>query len=188
MISLAYKGINLESTMGSLRFLFLVLYALIASHIIAVTLAAAVYYVGYPQLSGYNTCAVGFSAVLFCLKYIWNQTAASSTYIHGVSIPTKYAAWAECFLISLLTPNVSFLGHISGILAGVFYIHLPRIRLLNYTTPSYMYTRGISGNRNYPLHDDDDHVRRVESRSASLSATSEVGTAEMKKRRLQRFK
>lgn len=193
MISLAYKGANLESSIGSFPFLFLVLYALVASHTIAVTLAATVHALGYPHLSGYNTCAVGFSAVLFCIKYIWNQTADSSTYIYGISVPTKYAAWAECFLITLLTPNVSFLGHVSGIIAGVCYAHLPRIRLLNFRFPSYTYTRGISGTRerfdDVPLHDDDDHARRVRSRrEASINATSMADALEMiRGKRLQKF-
>ena len=78
----------------------------------------------------FNSCAVGFSAVLFSLKYVWNRYADSNTNVFGISVPTKYAAWAELVMISLVTPNASFVGHLAGILAGVLYVHVPTIPML----------------------------------------------------------
>lgn len=161
MLSLSYKGISLERSMGSTRFALLVVYSLLMSHSIAVILAA-VLHSQHLAWSGYNQCAVGFSAVLFCMKYIWNQRSSEATCIYGFSIPTKYAAWAECVLISLLTPNVSFIGHLSGILAGVIFIHVPRIIR---TTRVGTYFRGMVGERlaerryadNIQLYEDENH-------------------------------
>lgn len=126
MLSLSWKGVNLERTLGSYSFVLLVSYALFSSHLIAVFLSYILYEIDI-MTSSYNTCAVGFSAVLFCLKYVWNQNSDDYSQIYGLILPTKHIAWAECIIISILTPNVSFIGHLSGILAGVLYAHTPRL-------------------------------------------------------------
>ena len=122
MMSLCWKGINLELKMGSAAFLQLIVFSLIVSHALLV-ISAYILYMYTDFTSSYHTCAVGFSAVLFSLKYVWNQTASENTHIMGFAVPTKYAAWLELVLVSLMHSNVSFLGHLSGILAGVIYVH-----------------------------------------------------------------
>lgn len=82
----------------------------------------------------------------------------------GISFPTQHAAWLELVLISMITPNASFLGHLAGILAGFLYMHglvhaitfLPRhvlrvLRLLFIGGPApdnsqtrYTYTSGFA--------------------------------------------
>jgi membrane associated rhomboid family serine protease len=127
MLSLCWKGVHLESELGSHKFGFLVIYSLIASHTIMVALAYILYeffqFDGHN--SGYNTCAVGFSAVLFSLKYVWNSKSTEYSSVMGFMLPTKFAAWAELVAISLISPNASFIGHLSGILAGCAYAHGP---------------------------------------------------------------
>lgn len=46
-------------------------------------------------------------------------------YVGFVWVPTRYAAWIELVLIHLLVPNASFMGHLSGILAGLLYTSTP---------------------------------------------------------------
>lgn len=36
----------------------------------------------------------------------------------------QYVAWVELVVISLITPNASFLGHLVGILAGLLHLTL----------------------------------------------------------------
>ena len=123
MISLCWKGINLEKEIGSSAFLKLVMFSVVCSHVLLVLMAAALNALQFaPHLSGINTCAVGFSAVLFSLKYVWNCLSPGTSNLMGINMPSKYVAWAELVLISLLTPNVSFLGHLAGILAGIIYM------------------------------------------------------------------
>lgn len=62
----------------------------------------------------FHSCAVGFSAVLFSLKYVLNSSAPGSTPVFGFEVPTRLACWAELVLISFVTPNASFLGHLCG--------------------------------------------------------------------------
>jgi rhomboid domain-containing protein 1 len=121
---------NLEKEMGSGPFLKLVVYSLLCSHTLLVILAFLLDRLAFgSNISGFHSCAVGFSAVLFSLKYVWNsQSPGSSTYVGGINVPTRYAAWLELVLISLMTPNASFLGHLAGILAGVLYVKYLRGR------------------------------------------------------------
>jgi membrane associated rhomboid family serine protease len=127
MTSLLWKGIHLEKSLGSYSFAFLVLFSLIVSHSIMILLSYLLFvYGGFSSYhSGMDSCAVGFSAVLFSLKYVWNTISPETTNIMGMfKVPSKYAAWIELVLISLLTPNASFIGHLAGILAGYLYLVL----------------------------------------------------------------
>lgn len=122
MLSFLVKGVQLEQSMGSLAFGALVVYALLASHSLLVALAYLSYTFDiFPALSGYNSCAVGFSAVIFCLKFVLYMRSSGVVSIYGFAINVRYAAWAELVLISILNPNASFVGHLAGILAGVLY-------------------------------------------------------------------
>lgn len=62
------------------------------------------------------------------------------------------ATWLELVLISLLVPNVSFLGHLCGIVTGVMYVELPIIFpslcLLPRARRTYTYGSGILGGGN----------------------------------------
>ena len=126
MLSLCWKGINLEKHMGSLAFLKLVCFSVVASSSLMVLIAVSLNAIGVSDaLTGMSSCAVGFSAVLFSLKVVWNMVYAPKTTtvpMLGIAVPSQYAAWLELVLISLMTPSASFLGHLAGILAGVIYI------------------------------------------------------------------
>lgn len=122
MMSLTWKGINLEIEMGSMPFLQLVVFSLLVSHGLIVVISYLLYM--HTDFTGtYHTCMVGFSAVLFSLKYVWNCKGSGSSNIMGINFPTKYAAWLELVLISMIHPNVSFIGHLAGIFAGIIYVH-----------------------------------------------------------------
>jgi rhomboid domain-containing protein 1 len=128
MLSLAWKGINLEQSFGSEMFLVITVYSLLASHILVVVVSYCL--VEFCRWSlydaSYNVCAVGFSAVLFSYKYIFNSlsSAPNTSNVMGMMVSTKYAAWLELVAIKFLVPNSSFLGHLCGILAGALYVHI----------------------------------------------------------------
>ncbi len=148
MTSFCVKGVQLEGAIGPERFAFLILYAIVTSAVIMILLSralveAVVYIPGdYVVPTGYDSCAVGFSSVIFCLKYVLNHGSYSTTRMHiplfgsmfsagmagigrgsGFDVPTKWVAWVELVVISLVTPNASFLGHFSGIVAGILWVH-----------------------------------------------------------------
>eukprot|EP00898_Chlorokybus_atmophyticus_P006557 jgi/Chlat1/6902/Chrsp52S06579 len=129
MVSLVWKGIQLENTIGSERFLQLVGTLLLMSHglVVGVSYIVAAFF-GMPE-PYYHSCMVGFSAVLFALKIVLNHNSPASTRVMGFTLPTRYACWAELLYIQLVTPRASFIGHLCGILAGLLYVYgSPRVR------------------------------------------------------------
>ncbi len=118
MSSFLSKGVQLELHYGSAAFAALVFFFALASHAL---------YVAVSALLGQTACAVGLSAVIFALKVVLTARAPGDTHVWGFSLPTRYAAWAELILASLLSPRASFLGHLCGILAGYLFLHVPAI-------------------------------------------------------------
>lgn len=132
----------LEPSMGSLPFAALIAELMLTSSLFYILTAAAVASRARPQgllgvlglVSGgrlWQSCAVGFSGVLFGLKVVLNSGSPGWSQIAGVRVPTKYAAWAELVLVQLISPNVSFVGHLCGIAAGLVHVHVTR-RLLRW--------------------------------------------------------
>ncbi|CAM9230190.1 unnamed protein product [Hapterophycus canaliculatus] len=155
MASFLLKGVSLELTMGTQAFAGLLAFTLLASQTLMM-LAAWVLLEGFDTPSAMNTCTVGFSGVLFALKYALSRRSPGVTMVMGFRVHTRYAAWLELVLISVLVPNASFLGHLCGILAGILYVEVPVVlRLTNLLTgatllnghqrPSYTYNSGTSG-------------------------------------------
>ncbi|KAJ7542159.1 hypothetical protein O6H91_10G092500 [Diphasiastrum complanatum] len=124
MLSLLWKGVQLEVNIGSGKFAAMIAVLLGLSHGLVVLLSK-VLSADSPELL-YTDCAVGFSAVLFALKVVLNYNSPRHTNIYGVLVPSRYAAWAELILIQIFVPGTSFVGHLCGILAGLLYIHVPR--------------------------------------------------------------
>lgn len=137
--SLLYKGVTLESSIGSEYFFALVVYLSFAAHVLYVAIAVAARELGITA-SLMGRCVVGFSGVLFGLKVVLNSDrryGAEASRIFGVTIPGGRAPWAELLLAQLLLPNVSFLGHLSGILAGLIYVYIPRLISRRLSTQSH---------------------------------------------------
>ncbi|XP_078472903.1 rhomboid-related protein 4 [Lampetra planeri] len=132
MISALWKGVALEGRLGSVRFgtLLLVLSAL--TGVVQLALAAALAF-ATGSYSYMEQCAIGFSGVLFGLKVINNHyNPGGVTYVMNTfPVQNRYACWAELVVIHLLVPRASFIGHLSGILVGLFYVHGPLRCLLD---------------------------------------------------------
>lgn len=126
--SLLYKGVTLESELGSVHFLALILYLAVTSNVLYVIVAVSAASLGYKAMM--SNCVVGFSAVIFGLKVVVNSSqryTVSAQRIFGLSMPGGVSPWAELVLASVMMPNVSFLGHLCGILAGLLYLYLPKL-------------------------------------------------------------
>lgn len=132
MASLILKGRSLERRYGSLKFLIL---------LVVFTAATSLTYIGlvwgateaFHTYSYMKQCAIGFSGVLFALKALTTHYEGSAFhYVHGIKVPSKYAVWAELFVIHILVPRSSFIGHLAGILVGSAYILGPLKLLVNF--------------------------------------------------------
>jgi len=162
MGSLLSKGLSLENHLGSLRFLYAVLCLWGMSHSLMVFISYALLCIGYD--APFYSCSVGFSGVIFALKYLNCQLSPEQqTRIMNFNVVSKYATWVELILIQIIVPNASFLGHLSGILAGVFWVHFKldkvytKINRLffrfgrlfqSFRRPRYTYQRGTANTDN----------------------------------------
>ncbi len=65
--------------------------------------------------------------VIFALKVLCNHYFPhEDNWIMGwFVVPSRLACWAELALISILVPNSSFIGHLSGIFVGLAYVNGP---------------------------------------------------------------
>lgn len=124
MISLLWKGTQLETTLGSGKFAAMLAVLLGLSHGLAVASSLLLSFFTHSPAS-YSSCAVGFSGVLFALKVVLNYNSPSYTNIYGVLVPSRYAAWVELLFIQMFVPGTSFVGHLCGILAGLIYMNSP---------------------------------------------------------------
>ncbi|XP_077226826.1 rhomboid-like protein 14, mitochondrial [Tasmannia lanceolata] len=148
MLSLLWKGIQLENSMGSIEFACMVAELLAMSQGITLVLAKGLLLFDYDR-AYYSEYSVGFSGVLFGMKVVLNSLSDNYTSVHGVIVPTRHAAWVELILIQLCVPGVSFLSHLGGILAGLIYLRLRR----SYSGPDPLTTivRKFIGILRWPL-------------------------------------
>lgn len=114
------KGSQLEPRLGAVRFVALLTEMALVSQIIFIALAKA----AFPRGPNFHGCVVGFSGVLFALKVVVTHNAPGWGEIFGVRMPTKHLAWGELVAAQLISPGVSFWGHVSGILAGLLHLHI----------------------------------------------------------------
>ncbi|KAL5782830.1 hypothetical protein ACOSP7_007859 [Xanthoceras sorbifolium] len=149
MMSLLWKGIQLEMSMGSAEFASMVLALLGMSQGITLLLAKSLLLFFDFERTYYYEYAAGFSGVLFAMKVVLNSRMENYTNVHGLIVPSRYAAWAELILIQMFVPGVSFLGHLGGILAGILYLKLKA----GYSGPDPLTTiiRGVTGVFKWPL-------------------------------------
>ncbi|KAJ4848812.1 Rhomboid-like protein 14, mitochondrial [Turnera subulata] len=125
MMSLLWKGIRLETAMGSAEFASMVAALLAMSQGITLILAKSLLLFFRYDTPYYYEFSAGFSGVLFAMKVVLNsQSPHDPTYLYGLVVPARLAAWAELILIQFFVPGASFLGHLGGILAGILYLKL----------------------------------------------------------------
>lgn len=126
MASFMWKAISLERCFGSGYFLYMI-------GVFSAATGALYLAINYllaeltDQWSYMNSCAVGFSGVIFALKVVTTHLQPGGmTMIMGFfPVPMKLACWVELILISVLFPNVSFVGHLAGILVGLAFVSGP---------------------------------------------------------------
>ncbi|KAG1678752.1 hypothetical protein FOA52_012791 [Chlamydomonas sp. UWO 241] len=175
-------GLTLEAGGGSVQFahLLLVLFTIAACVYVLLTYVLALSHL-YP--AALHTCVVGLSGVIFGLIVVENaphathagdaSTAAGSLFPVGtrsllglVAVPAVWYPWVLLVLWQLLVPAASFLGHLSGLLAGQLWVggHLRSLSLSRATAarieasptvawlaarPSFVPSGGAGG---LPLH------------------------------------
>ena len=131
MTSLLWKGTELERRLGPRGLARLVAFALLVGPLIHISSSATIVRLGYTR--PFRVTCVGFSGVLFAMKAAANHIAGPGRRVTfpllggGFSLDARLGTWVELLLIQLLVPNTSFVGHLSGLLAGMLWTQVPSL-------------------------------------------------------------
>jgi len=121
MMSLVSLGSSLEPLFGTMGFFFLTLLYVVLVGILFLGLATCLALT--VTRNYWWTSAAGFSGVLF--SYAVNESSLSplpTRTVFGLfTVPTRLYPWVLMFVLQILIPNVSFLGHLSGLLVGLLH-------------------------------------------------------------------
>ena len=118
MFNFVVTGPSLERRIGTLRLLNLVLVLVAALGALYMFVAFGALLAGFRRF--WSECSVGFSGVIFALITIDSLSAPLNAQydVWGVHIPARWYPWAMLAFTQLIMPNVSFIGHLVGILGA----------------------------------------------------------------------
>lgn len=156
------------------------------------------------------TSTVGFSGVIFALKVVLNalddnEVDFGMRRLFAFNIPWSEIVWVELIVAQLMVPNASFLGHLSGIVAGVLVTPLIPLLSTGFRTIPWrraprFWGRGLATNnvRTTTRNSNSANAERVEARmpiqqrphesgGADSPTTFHLSSEELRRRRLERF-
>ncbi|CAM9508428.1 unnamed protein product [Discosporangium mesarthrocarpum] len=143
MTSTLAIGSGLEMTLGTLSLAFIIVWSIVLTGLVHVSAewAMTFWITGDPQYVHQHS--VGFSGVIFTLALMESHitTQAMRSVFGMFEVPTRTYPWVLMLLISILMPNVSFMGHLSGILVGVMHVY----GLTSSVMPSKAYCTEMEG-------------------------------------------
>ncbi|EPS61536.1 hypothetical protein M569_13261 [Genlisea aurea] len=124
MLALVPMGSELERIMGSIRISYIMVLLATSNAVLHLLLALIVAHNPlHHDHSLMDQCSIGFSGILFSLIVIETSlSGAQHRSVFGLfNVPAKWYVWILLVIFQLLMTNVSFLGHLCGILSGYAY-------------------------------------------------------------------
>ena len=123
MLSMAAVGTLVEKRVGSLSLAVTILASLLLTSLLYLTVAYLAYsWCDYTPWM-YQHC-VGFSGILFHLSVLECAMGLQPRSVFGVvHVPPALYPWVLLVVLQFFLPNLSFLGHLSGILVGTLQVH-----------------------------------------------------------------
>jgi membrane associated rhomboid family serine protease len=118
-LSTSAIGTMLEKRMGTLRLMVSIWWAMFLTSSLYVIFSWLAYVlVGYDSLL--YSHAAGFSGVIFHMSVLetYMHPGPSRSLFGFISVPPPLYPWALLVLLQFIMPNISFLGHLAGILTG----------------------------------------------------------------------
>lgn len=143
MVTFEAIGPKIERKQGSLNFIYNLFLFDILGSIIHESIAYLLFKTNTFTEFMYE-CTVGLSGVIFTLLVInmRDQESPTMSVFGFFRVPTKLYPWVLLVIMQIIMPNVSFLGHLSGIMVGFLYsygylgIFQPPSWILNYIESS----------------------------------------------------
>jgi membrane associated rhomboid family serine protease len=118
MLSTSTISTVLEKRIGTLRLIFSIWWSIILTSTIYIIIAYTAYIIfGYDKWMYQHS--IGFSGIIFHLSVLESYLHPGQRSVFGFfSVPSFVYPWALLLILQLIMPNLSFLGHLSGILTG----------------------------------------------------------------------
>jgi len=122
MVAFQPLGVYIETYMGTLQFFFLILEFCIGTNTLQFLMAYGLALLGMPQYR--LQCTLGFSGVIFGLLVIDCTRRDLGRSVFGFfHVPSKLYPWILLLVLQIIMPNISFLGHLAGILMGFLFVY-----------------------------------------------------------------
>eukprot|EP00554_Chaetoceros_debilis_P010318 CAMPEP_0194110990 /NCGR_PEP_ID=MMETSP0150-20130528/10097_1 /TAXON_ID=122233 /ORGANISM="Chaetoceros debilis, Strain MM31A-1" /LENGTH=271 /DNA_ID=CAMNT_0038800297 /DNA_START=279 /DNA_END=1094 /DNA_ORIENTATION=- len=139
MLSLAAIGTTLETSFGSMWTFFTICCSILLTGVVYILIAVLGSIVKYNSLMQQHS--LGFSGILFHLLVIESarNPNASQSLFGMAQVSSRVYPWVLLVAIQVIMPNISFVGHLSGILVGT----MQTAGLLNYVLPGVRYLRSL---------------------------------------------
>ena len=132
MMSTYAIGNAIERRFGTLYYFFTVTWGIVLTSFIYIFIASVIFWA--LDLEGpFLQHSVGFSGVIFQLSVIESDSSPDThrSVFGFAQVPITLYPWAMLLAAQFIMPNISFLGHLSGILLGT----LQTFGMLNYLLP-----------------------------------------------------
>jgi len=125
MMSMAAIGSSLEHSIGTVQLFFSVAWLIILCSCFSVAVSWFLTMVVFYDPAYLKQQSVGFSGVIFalCVVDIYKSSSSTRSLFGFVEVPARVYPWALLVALQVLVPNVSFLGHLSGVLVGTLQAH-----------------------------------------------------------------
>ena len=125
MMSIVSLGGSFERTVGSVMMAFTLAWQILLSGISNVLLSWFLSLVLTGDMKYIKQQSVGFSGVIFalCVVDIYRGAGETRSIFGFFEVPAKVYPWVLLIMLQFLIPNVSFMGHLSGILTGTIQAH-----------------------------------------------------------------
>jgi rhomboid domain-containing protein 1 len=132
MMSFTFLGTTLEVALGTLSYFYHIFVFGIICSLVHVAIAYTMFAGG--RREPIHSAALGFSGVLFALIVVdIHLSGGDQRSVFGLFLVPAWAyPWVMLFVMSLLIPGVSFLGHFSGLAVGYLY----QFGITSYFVPS----------------------------------------------------
>jgi len=118
MLSTSAISSALEKKLGTTTLLFSIWWSIFLTAAIYMTIAYGAFVIFRYDAWMYQHC-VGFSGIIFHLSVLESHLHPGPRSVFGCfSVPSSVYPWVLLLVLQLIMPNLSFLGHLAGILTG----------------------------------------------------------------------
>jgi membrane associated rhomboid family serine protease len=122
MMSTVAIGTTLERHFGTLHLSFTILWSILLTSVVYLSAAVLLSLIGRDSLMFQHS--VGFSGVLFHLAVLESNIGSPTRSVFGFfSVPAMIYPIVLLVALQMFMPNLSFMGHLSGVIAGFLQVY-----------------------------------------------------------------